>query len=43
MGRECLGKNAVDLIGPAVVMLDNMIDDLGHGADLLHMRTKKRP
>jgi len=33
MGGECLGKNAVDLIGPAAVVLDDVIDDLCHGAD----------
>jgi hypothetical protein len=36
---ECLGKNAVELIGPAAVMLDDVIDDLGHGAELLHVST----
>jgi len=28
MGGESLGKNAVDLIGPAVIMLVNAINDL---------------
>src|SRR6516225_12319754 len=36
-GGESLGKNAVDLIGSAVIMLDDAINDLGHGADLLHL------
>jgi hypothetical protein len=35
MRWECFGKCAVDLIGPAAVVLDNAINDLGHGAGFL--------
>src|SRR5437764_5966227 len=30
--RKCFGKRAVDLISPAAVVLDDAINDLGHGA-----------
>src|SRR5215471_5992053 len=31
MGRKGFGKHAVDLIGPAAVVLDNLISDVRHG------------
>src|SRR5580700_3703663 len=34
VGREGLGEDAVDLVGPAAVVLDDMIGDLGHGSRL---------
>jgi hypothetical protein len=33
--REGLGEDAVDLVGPAAVVLDDMIGDLGHGSRLV--------
>src|ERR1700734_1175658 len=34
VGREGLGEDAVDLVGPAAVVLDDMVGDLGHGSRL---------
>src|SRR5215472_5341571 len=31
MRGKCFGERAADLIGPAAVMFDDAIDDLGHG------------
>src|SRR5205823_12319735 len=35
MRWECFGKRAVDLIGPAAVVLDDVINDLGHSVGFL--------
>jgi hypothetical protein len=34
VGRERLRKHAIDLIGPAAVVLDDLIGDIGHGISL---------
>jgi hypothetical protein len=34
MRRETFRKRAVDLIGPATAMLDNLIGDIGHSMSL---------
>ena len=31
MGREGLRKHAIDLVGPAAIVLDDLIGDFGHG------------
>src|SRR5690242_20624914 len=30
MSRESLGKNTVDLVGPAAIVLDDFVGDIGH-------------
>jgi hypothetical protein len=35
MGWECLREHPIDLIGPASVVLDDAINNLGHVALLL--------
>ena len=39
MGRERFREYAVDLVGPAAVVLDDLIGDFGHGGTILRWLT----
>ena len=39
VGRERLREDAVDLVGPAAVVLDDLVGDFGHGAPFLRWLT----